>query len=330
MACSALNEDSVLRNAEKAVETMHQFFRTKADSLNMSVYDYAHRHIEPTKGLTNGEFVNVHVYNNNLYDNKESIKKQYREWLTYGFTQDTTKANEEPIVPKGAEVILKSRFPYLSDMQRRAVLYTTEIPSGYKILDKTNGWGRIDLLAAADGYGSFIGAVNVNMDASRGRCNEQDTWANDINGDGSLTKNGTGKLILTGNNTYTGGTTIVGGTLAAYSKTALGNGKIQIEKDGVLEVNHPLKIQGNLEQNGGTIQVNVSSKKSMYIEVEGKAKILGGTFQIKMVNGYVPERNDTLASIQANKIVGKFATLKAAGFNVNQIVSGNTLYWVVE
>jgi hypothetical protein len=78
--------------------------------------------------------------------------------MTYGFTQDTTKANEEPIVPKGAEVILKSRFPYLSDMQRRAVLYTTEIPSGYKILDKTNGWGRIDLLAAADGYGSFIGA----------------------------------------------------------------------------------------------------------------------------------------------------------------------------
>jgi len=330
LACAALNQDSVKKNADKAVDAVYQFFRSKADSLNMSVYDYAHQKVENSQGFSNGEWVNVHVFNNNLYDNKIQIKKQFREWLTYGFTQDTTNANQKPIVPKGAEAILKSRFPYLSDGQRRAVLYTTEIPSGYKILDKTNGWGRIDLLAAADGYGSFIGAVNVNMDVSQGRFNALDTWSNDINGDGYLVKSGTGKLILTGNNTYSGGTTISEGTLATASKTALGNGNVQIGKDGRLEVGKDLVVHGNLIQNRGTLQVNVSSQNSTQIVVEGKAKISDGIFQIEMENGFVPEVNDTLASISAKKIAGKFATLKANGLKIAQVKNGNTLYFIMK
>jgi autotransporter-associated beta strand protein len=330
LACAALNQDSALKIAEKAVETMYQFVRAKADSLNMSVYDYAHRNVENPQGFSNDEWVNVHVFDNNLYDNKALIKQKFREWMTYGFTQDTIKANEAPIVPKGAEAILKSRFPYLSDMQRRAVLYTTEIPSGYKILDKTNGWGRINLLAAADGYGSLIGAVNVHMDASLGRFNALDTWANNIDGNGSLVKRGTGKLILTGNNTYSGGTTIVDGILATKSIAALGHGNVSIEKEGVLEVNQNLVIQGNLTQNGGIILVNVNSKKSTPIVVEGKANISEGAFQLEMTNGYVPEKNDTLASISAKKIAGKFATLKANGLKIAQVLNGNTLYLVVE
>jgi autotransporter-associated beta strand protein len=330
LACAALNQDSVMKNAEKAVESMYQFVSAKADSLNISVYDYAHRNVQNPQGFSNGEWVNVHVFDNNLYDNKARIKKQFREWMTYGFTQDTEKADGAPIVPKGAEAILKSRFPYLSDMQRRAVLYTTQIPSGYKILDKTNGWGRIDLLAAADGYGSFIGAVNVHMDASLGRFNALDTWANDIDGEGCLEKSGTGKLILVGNNSYTGGTTIVGGTLAANSETALGRGVVSIEEDGILEVNQNLVIQENFTLNGGILQMNVNSNKPIQIEVEGKAKILEGTVKIELKNSFMPEKNDTLASIKAKKIAGKFATLEANGLKIAQVKNGNTLYFIAE
>jgi len=330
LACSALNQDAFSKNAEKAVETTYQFFGAKADSQNMSLYDYAHREIENPKGYTNGEYVNVHVSNNNFYDNKALIKNRYREWLTYGFTQDTSKANQEPIVPKGAEAILKSRFPYLTDNQRRVVLYTTEIPSGYKILDKTNGWGRIDLLAASDGYGSFIGHVHVNMDASLGRFNASDTWGNDIDGEGRLTKSGTGKLIMTGNNTYRGGTTIQCGILATSSETALGHGDVVIEKEGQLEINHPLTVKGDFTQNGGTLQVNMNSKNANQIVVEGKAKITDGTLQIELNNGFVPEKKDTLTSIQAQKLAGKFATLKANGLKIAQVESGNALYFIVE
>lgn len=330
LACAALNQNSVRQNADKAVETMYQFVQTQADSLNMNVYDYAHRKVENPKQFSDGEWVNVHVFDNNLYDNKALIKQKYREWMTYGFTQDTTQSHEEPIVPQGAEAILRSRFPYLSDMQRRAVLYTTEIPSGYKILDKTNGWGRINLLAAADGYGSFIGAVNVHMDASLGRFNVLDTWANDIEGDGSLLKSGTGKLVLTGNNAYTGGTTVLEGTLAAFSKTALGQGPVSIEKDGILEINQNIVIQGNLKLNGGTLQVNANSNKSTQIEIEGNAQITGGTFQIHMNKDLQPAKNDTLVSVKAKNIAGKFATLKVNGNEITQELDGNTLYFILK
>lgn len=330
LACSALNQDSVSKNAEKAVESMYQFFSAKADSLNMSVYDFAHRKVENPHGYTNGELVNVHVFNNNYYDNKALIKRQYREWLTYGFTQDSTNVNQEPIVPKGAEAILKSRFPYLSDNQRRAVLYTTEISSGYKILDKTNGWGRIDLLAAADGYGSFIGHVNVNMDASLGRFNALDTWGNDIDGEGRLTKSGTGKLILTGNNTYNGGTTIQGGILATASETALGHGDVAIEREGLLEVNRPLTVQGHFTQNGGTIQVNMNSGNTTQIDVEGQVKLNNSTLRVHFNSDFKPEKKDTVAIIQGRKISGKFEKLESNGYELSQVVMGNILFVVVE
>ena len=41
------------------------------------------------------------------------------------------------------------------------------------------------------------------------------TYAGAMSGTGSLTKQNTGTLILTGANTYSGGTTVSGGTLGA-------------------------------------------------------------------------------------------------------------------
>lgn len=330
LACSALNQSTVLKNAEKAAESMYLFFGAKADSQNMSLYDYAHKKVDNPKGYTNREYVNVHVFNNNFYDDRSQIKERYREWLTYGFTQDSTKANLEPIVPKGAEAILKSRFPYLNDNQRRAVLYTTEIPSGYKILDKTNGWGRIDLLSASDGYRSFIGHVDVNMDASLGRFNALDTWGNDIDGEGYLTKRGTGKLVLTGNNKYTGGTTIQGGILTTNSETALGKGDVVIEKEGQLEVNHPLTVKGNFSQNGGTIQVNINSAKTPQIVVEGHVQLTNSTLLVHFNSDTVPEKKDMFAIIQGSKISGNIENIEANGCKLSHLEVGNILYVVVE
>ncbi|MFG9976598.1 hypothetical protein ACG3QR_33095, partial [Pseudomonas aeruginosa] len=54
--------------------------------------------------------------------------------MTFGFTQINSGALA-PVVPKGAEVLLETRFPYLSADQRRVVLKTTELASGYPVLD---------------------------------------------------------------------------------------------------------------------------------------------------------------------------------------------------
>ena len=58
-------------------------------------------------------------------------------------------------VPKGAEVLLETRLPYLDAAQRREVLRTTALPAGYVLLDGFEQWGRLNLFAAADGYGAF-------------------------------------------------------------------------------------------------------------------------------------------------------------------------------
>jgi hypothetical protein len=149
--------------------------------------------------------------------------------LTYGLPA-VGATNLDPVVPAGAEALIASRFPYLTGAQQRDVLASTEIASG-QALDNGTGYARLNLYAAAGGYGSLNGNVAVTMNASAGGFSAYDTWSNNIGNYvapstgavtvGSLTKNGTGTLELSGAATWTGATVINGGTLLFSGTSAL-------------------------------------------------------------------------------------------------------------
>ncbi|MGG7143290.1 phosphatase PAP2 family protein [Clostridium nigeriense] len=232
-------------------------------------------------------------------ENYKMNKDIYLERLTYGFEKVGTSGNEM-VVPKGAEVLLETRFPYLDELQRRYVLKTTGIDSGYPVLDDTEGWGRLNLYEASNGYGSFETDVTVNMDASLGGFNYEDMWLNDIDGDGQLKKKGTGSLILAGDNTYNGGTILEDGSLIAYSSTAFGNGKVK-NNGGTLseKVEDDVIINDDfIQDSDGTLDLNLESNSDCLV-IKGKAS-LNGNLKVNIEDGY--EVNDKIKIIEYTEL----------------------------
>ncbi|WP_194920553.1 phosphatase PAP2 family protein [Catenulispora rubra] len=169
------------------------------------------------------------------YADREANAAALKGFFTYGLPAGRASSRQPMTVPQGAEVLVETRLPYLDAAQRREVLRTTALPSGHPVLDGPELWGRLNLFAAADGYGSFAQDVRIVMNASAGGFHAADAWRNDIDGHGRLTKSGTGTLTLSGDNEYSGGTTISGGALIAASRTALGTGDLHVA-DGTLGV----------------------------------------------------------------------------------------------
>jgi autotransporter-associated beta strand protein len=243
-------------------------------------------------------------------------KTAYLQRLTYGLPR-TGAAGVAATVPKGAEVLLETRLPYLSAEQRRVVLKTTALDSGYPLGNDGEGWGRLNLFAAADGYGAFNGDVAVTMDAAQGGFSARDSWRNDIGGKGRLSKLGSGMLRLAGNNSFSGGTLVAAGTLAADSTTALGSGDVYL-KGGTLESAAPgtLNVGGAFTQAGGTLRLVMGGTSQGSLKVGGNAVIVDGTLSIAFAAGYKPAVGDTLTVLTtAGQRGGRFAQVSVAGFS---------------
>jgi autotransporter-associated beta strand protein len=258
LAAAYLNDPALADIKKAAYDNMHEVFSTQLRQ-GQSLMQFAH----------SGQ--------NDAWGDAETNKAAYHFRLTYGLPQDPAKAGKAMVVPKGAEALLETRLPYLSADQRRVVLYTTGIDSGYPLLDASNGWGRIDLVAAADGYGAFPGDVDVAMDAAKGGFDAADSWSNDISGPGMLTKEGSGALTLSGNNSYKGGTILKAGTLVAASSQALGTGDTLIE-GGTLRVTAGGLDLAGLEVKAGTLEVDLSGATEGTIVPVIRAAALKGSF----------------------------------------------------
>lgn len=210
------------------------------------------------------------------FANYRTNQRNYRFRLTYGLPQ-IGNTHVGPRVPKGAEVLLKTRLPYLTANQRRLVLATTELSSGYPVLDDTEGWGRLDLFSAANGYGSLPATTKVTMNAARGGFNAQDTWKNNITGTGRLVKQGTGSLALAGNNQFSGGIQLRAGGLTLTNAHAAGTGTLDIQA-GTVTTGANLRVGHNYRQ--ATTGKLVLAGPTSGLKVHGRAD-LAGTLVLK-------------------------------------------------
>ncbi|MFP7478487.1 phosphatase PAP2 family protein [Terribacillus saccharophilus] len=315
MTAYAYNLDQNQDVMDKAYKNAGEVFGELADAKGMSLYEYAHTVTE--------DYTFESAYDEQKWEDHDANKAFYREKLTYGLPQNGEKGLD-PVVPKGAEVLLETRQPYLSDEQRREVLYTTEIESGYPVLDESKGWGRLDLVTASDGYGAFLDNVTVNMDASKGRFNAHDWWRNDITGSGMLTKQGTGTLTLTGSNSYTGGTLLEEGTLEAAAATAFGEGDLYVE-DGTVSVTseEPLHVKGNVTMEAGSLDLAMDNSDTQ-LHADGQLYLDGGDLNLDL-SDYELNKAGDITLMTADKVNGEFDNITADGHEVTVTYNENSI-----
>lgn len=267
-------------------------------------------------------------------------KATYLADMTYGLTPvGPVKPMTAADVPVQAQVLLLTRFSYLSDAQRTEILATTALPSGYPVLsgNTLDGWGQLNLYAANDGYGAFNSQVVVTMDAAQVGYAVADSWNNDITGAGGLTKNGTGSLTLTGKNSYAGPTIVNGGTLwmtgSSVSATTVNGGgsfggtgstgAVTVNSGGTLVpgINGApgaLAINGSLTlANGATLVQTVTPSAASTLTVSGAAT-LGGTLQVRAAATTLPVTRITVVKA-AGGVTGTFAAISGVPATLNAV-----------
>ncbi|MGW5473384.1 phosphatase PAP2 family protein [Streptomyces chartreusis] len=239
------------------------------------------------------------------YADRAANARTVRPKLTYVLTR---QGRDVPLtVPKGAEVLLETRQPYLTAAQRREVLRTTALPAGYVLLDGFEQWGRLDLFSAADGYGAFDSDVTVTLDAAAGGFGAADSWRNDIRGEGGLTKRGTGTLTLSGHNRFHGGTVVEGGVLVGASTNALGQGDVRV-LGGTLRADNVLRVRGAYVQEGDThLELPLRRNHGPALEVSGRVVLgRGAVLSLHLDPEHPPVTGSTVPVVEAQRLRGQF------------------------
>jgi len=298
LAAAILNDPANAATKTAARAQALAYFQAQTGTTADTLFDYAHS--LPTAA--------------DPYADREANAAAIEPFFTYDLPHRNHGAQRQMTVPKGAETLLETRFPYLTASDRREVLRTTALESGHPLLDGPELWGRLNLFAAADGYGSFARDVLVTSDGAAGGFSAADAWRNDIDGHGGLTKAGSGTLTLTGQNSYSGGTRIEAGTLVAGSPSALGEGDVRIDGGSLrTTARDAVLIRGGYAQSGGALELTADGRQTLALRVKGSARLTGASALIIHQDPAHPLRDGDLVHVlEARSLRGVFGSVSVA------------------
>ncbi|MDL2285048.1 autotransporter-associated beta strand repeat-containing protein, partial [Oxalobacter sp. OttesenSCG-928-P03] len=151
------------------------------------------------------------------------------------------------------------------------------------------------------------------------------TLANTLSGTGGITKDGTGWLILSGNNTYTGNTTVSAGTLTVtgslgngnYAGNIVNNGVVVFYQTGNQTISGAISGAGNLFlRDAGTLTLSGSNNLTGDMNVNaGTLRLVGNAGTLK---GNLHVNADTLdknVSLEAERLSAPFITITETVLN---------------
>lgn len=117
------------------------------------------------------------------------------------------------------------------------------------------------------------------------------TIASTISGTGSLAQNGTGKLTLSGSNSYSGGTFVNSGTVSAANNNAMGTGAITVN-GGVFLIETGVTVSNTVNLAGGNLSRDLSAGSSLAGTVDASS----GNTSAALLDGQTSGGATTLAT----------------------------------
>ncbi|WP_293401994.1 autotransporter domain-containing protein [Phenylobacterium sp.] len=223
----------------------------------------------------------------------------------------------------GAAALVWQKFPHFTTDQVRQTLLGTATDIGAPGVDDVYGYGLLNAGKAVGGPGRFDWGDFV-VAQPGGVSN----WLNDIAGDGGLTKQGDGTLVLYGDSSYAGRTQVLGGTLVVQGSIASeafvgergglsGVGTIygSVRNEGRLGGEAgPLTVTGDLELAPSSRVLAAMGPMGAInsISVGGAVRIEGGVVETQLTPGLY--RNSYTQSVVTadGGVSGAFAAVEGA------------------
>ncbi|WP_025139639.1 autotransporter serine protease [Achromobacter sp. DH1f] len=222
-----------------------------------------------------------------------------------------------PVVTATAALVSQA-YPWMDNSALRQTILSTADDLG----DRTKfGWGRLNPDRAVRGPAKFDTALTLGGDFVANFDNYRSQFFNDISGNAGLTKDGTGSLVLWGNNTYAGGTTISKGTVELYGSVSsdvnvfvdgqlASNGGVagaSVNNSGVVQATGKgLHIKGNY--NAWRPQATLMTQLGTTVVVDGQAALNNsGLVVTKPDDTYVVKAKET--ALKAGQVNGQFGTV---------------------